>query len=134
VVGAWGGGVTTGLAWMEARDFTLPDVQGRPHSLSDHRGRKALLIAWASWGGCREDLPVWQALYEELGDRGFIPITIALDKSPEDARPYIERAAPRHPALIDSDHVTADLLHIINVPTIIWIDEGGRIVRPTDVH
>ena len=37
------------LASMEAPDFTLPDLQGRPHSLSDHRGRKALLIAWASW-------------------------------------------------------------------------------------
>jgi len=37
------------LASMEAPDFTLPDLQGRPHSLSDHRGRKKLLIAWASW-------------------------------------------------------------------------------------
>jgi hypothetical protein len=73
-------------------------------------------------------------LYEELGERGFTPITIALDKSQEDARPYIERAAPRHPALIDSEHVTADLLNIINVPTMIWIDEGGRIVRPNDVR
>ena len=63
-----------------------------------------------------------------------MPITIALDKSPEDARPYIERAAPRHPALIDSEHVTADLLNIINVPTMIWIDEDGRIVRPNDVQ
>src|SRR5262249_58057685 len=70
----------------------------------------------------------------ELGERGFTPITIALDKSQEDARPYIERAAPRHPALIDSEHVTADLLNIINVPTMIWIDENGRIVRPNDVR
>ena len=37
------------LASMEAPDFTLPDLQGRRHSLSDHRGRKTLLIAWASW-------------------------------------------------------------------------------------
>jgi hypothetical protein len=37
------------LASMEAPDFTLPDLQGRLHSLSDHRGRKTLLIAWASW-------------------------------------------------------------------------------------
>jgi hypothetical protein len=37
------------LASTEAPDFTLPDLQGRLHSLSDHRGRKALLIAWASW-------------------------------------------------------------------------------------
>src|SRR5262249_59885248 len=48
--------------------------------------------------------------------------------------PFIERAAPRHPALIDTEHVTADLFNIINVPTMIWIDERGRIVRPNDVQ
>src|SRR6266404_5947498 len=37
------------LASMEAPDFTLPDLRGRPHSLRDQRGKKTLLIAWASW-------------------------------------------------------------------------------------
>lgn len=32
-----------------APDFTLPDLAGRRHSLGDYRGRKALLVAWASW-------------------------------------------------------------------------------------
>ena len=32
-----------------APDFTLPDLDGRPHSLSDHRGRKVLLVFYASW-------------------------------------------------------------------------------------
>jgi hypothetical protein len=37
------------LASLEAPDFTLPDLEGRLHSLSDHRGKKVLLIAYASW-------------------------------------------------------------------------------------
>jgi hypothetical protein len=37
------------LASLEAPDFSLPDVEGRLHSLSDHRGRKVLLVVWASW-------------------------------------------------------------------------------------
>jgi hypothetical protein len=37
------------LASLEAPDFTLPDLQGRLHSLSQHRGKKVLLIAYASW-------------------------------------------------------------------------------------
>jgi hypothetical protein len=73
-------------------------------------------------------------LYEELGAKGFVPITVALDKSPEDARPYIERARPTHPSLIDTQHVLADLYAIINVPTMVWIDEAGRIVRPNDAQ
>lgn len=37
------------LASLEAPDFTLPDPLGRLHSLSDYRGKKVLLVTWASW-------------------------------------------------------------------------------------
>ena len=76
---------------------------------------------------------MWQALYEELRGRNFVVIAIALDKSAEDARPWIEKAAPTYPVLIDTQHVVADLYNIVNVPTALWIDERGRIVRPNDV-
>ena len=60
-------------------------------------------------------------------------ITVALDRSADDARPWIEAAGATHPSLVDSEHVVADRYRIINVPTGIWIDERGRIVRPNDV-
>jgi hypothetical protein len=37
------------LANLVAPDFSLPDLEGREHSLTDYRGRKVLLIAYASW-------------------------------------------------------------------------------------
>jgi len=37
------------LRSLDAPEFTLPDLRGHPHSLSEHRGRKVLLLAWASW-------------------------------------------------------------------------------------
>jgi hypothetical protein len=37
------------LQGLEAPDFTLPDFSGRLHTLSSHRGKKVLLIAYASW-------------------------------------------------------------------------------------
>ena len=37
------------LRSLEAPDFTLPDLDGREHSLSDYRGRKVFLVSWASW-------------------------------------------------------------------------------------
>lgn len=60
-------------------------------------------------------------------------ITVALDQSAEDARPYIQAAAPTHPSLVDTEHLLADLYHIINVPTVFWIDERGRFVHPNEV-
>ena len=49
VLGASAGDRASRLASMEAPDFTLPDLEGRLHSLRDQRGKKTLLIAWASW-------------------------------------------------------------------------------------
>ena len=37
------------LASLEAPNFTLPDLNGKLHSLSDFRGKKVLLVTWASW-------------------------------------------------------------------------------------
>ena len=37
------------LSSLQAPDFTLPDVNGKMHSLSDFKGRKVFLITWASW-------------------------------------------------------------------------------------
>jgi len=42
--------VRAGAAWsLRAPDFTLPDLEGRPHSLAEARGKKVLLASWASW-------------------------------------------------------------------------------------
>lgn len=120
------------LRSLTAPDFALTDLDGRVRRLSDEHGKKRLLVTWGSWCGCREDLPVWQALHEELGPKGFTPITVALDTGPDAARPFIERAAPTHPSMIDPEHHVADLFNMINVPTMVWIDEEGRIVRPND--
>ena len=37
------------LASLKAPDFTLSDMSGKMHSLSDYRGKKVLLLSWASW-------------------------------------------------------------------------------------
>ena len=37
------------LTSLEAPDFALPDLDGKMHSLSQHRGKKILLVSWASW-------------------------------------------------------------------------------------
>jgi len=119
------------LTSLDAPDFVLPDLDGRLHRLSDYRGRKVFLVTWASWCGCRQDLPVWQALHESSKARGFTVLAIALDQS-DAARPFVEVASPSYPCLIDRDHLTAELYNLVNVPQAVWVDETGHIVRPPE--
>jgi hypothetical protein len=41
-------------------------------------------------------------------------------------------AIPTYPCLIDERHTLGDALGIVNVPTAVWIDEDGIIVRPPE--
>jgi hypothetical protein len=63
-----------------------------------------------------------------------VPFAVALDRCADDPREFIERAAPTHPSVIDTEHLVAELYHIVNVPTMIWIDEMGRVCRPHDAQ
>ncbi len=117
-----------------APNFELADLSGRVHQLADYRGRKVLLVVWASWCGCREDLPDWQAQHSALSDFGLTVITVSQDSRAADAAPFIEAASPEHPSLLDPNHIVSHLYGLINVPTAIWIDEAGRIARPPRVE
>ena len=75
---------------------------------------------------------MWQALCEELADRNFTVIAVAMDSREGDPLPWIEAAKPTYPVLIDRDHRLAELYGVVNVPQAIWIDEDGRIARPAE--
>jgi hypothetical protein len=49
VLGADAQARSTALGSLQAPDFELPDLQGRPHRLSDSRGQRTLLVTWSSW-------------------------------------------------------------------------------------
>jgi hypothetical protein len=51
---------------------------------------------------------------------------------PEPGRPYVERAKPEHPALVDPRHLVDELFGVTNIPNSVWIDEAGMIVRPAE--
>jgi peroxiredoxin len=122
------------LRSREAPDFALPDLDGNLHRLSDQRGKKVFLTTWASWCGCRLDLPIWQQLYASLAGHPFMVIAIALDsRGARSARPWIEQANTTYLHLIDRNHLVSDLYHMVNVPQAVWIDERGRIARPTEI-
>ena len=76
---------------------------------------------------------MWQELRTELHPKGLEVVTVALDMGGEQAAgPWIDLAKPEHPALIDEGHLLDELLGVVNVPTGVWIDEQGTIVRPPE--
>ena len=76
---------------------------------------------------------MWQQVREELHPQGVEVVTVALEtRGAGEAARWIEAAAPQHPSLIDEAHLLDELYGVVNVPSGIWIDEAGRIVRPPE--
>lgn len=62
-----------------------------------------------------------------------MPIAIAFDSGGKAAvEPWITAANSTYPSLIDRQHLVAELYDMVNVPTAVWIDERGKIVRPSE--
>ena len=121
------------LTTAVAPELELPQLNGTLFRLDSLLGQKTVLVAWASWCGCREDLRLWRELRDELHPSGVEVVTVALDTGgAEAARPWIEKAAPSHPALIDRTHILGARFGVTNVPNAMWVDEQGVIVRPAE--
>ena len=50
----------------------------------------------------------------------------------KDAGKFITAAKPEYTVLIDTKHLVTRLYNMVNVPTAVWINEKGRIVRPNE--
>jgi hypothetical protein len=69
-----------------------------------------------------------------LKGKNFEIISVAQDTGgAKDAGPWITAAKPEYTALVDDKHLVTHLYNMVNVPTAVWINEQGRIVRPNEV-
>jgi hypothetical protein len=75
-------------------------------------------------------VPVWQSIYEELKSENFEIISVAQDTGGEEAAGYIfDDANVSYTAIIDVNHQISSLYNLVNVPSGVWIDEQGTIMR-----
>lgn len=73
-------------------------------------------------------------MYAELKDQNFELVAVAEDTGGEAAAgKFYDRAGATFTTLIDREHLLSTLYHLVNVPTGVWVDEQGRIVRPPEV-
>ena len=79
-------------------------------------------------------MPGWQIFYNELKDKNFAIVSVAQDTGGvKDAGPWITKANLEYTVLIDQEHLVTKLYSMVNVPTAVWINEQGKIVRPNEV-
>jgi len=75
-------------------------------------------------------VPVWQSIYEDLKSENFEIISVAQDTGGEEAAGYIfDDANVSYTAIIDVNHQISSLYNLVNVPSGVWIDEQGKIMR-----
>lgn len=118
---------STVQAGATAPPLALPALDGSAVELT-RRGRRTVLVVWSTWCGCRYELPSWAALANELEPLGVDVVTIALDDDLDAVRTWTSRA-PQLPTAIDADHLVSDVFGVVNVPSAVWLDADGTVVK-----
>jgi peroxiredoxin len=111
--------------------FTLKDLEGRNFKLSDFRGRPVLIDFWATWcRPCRTSMSHLDALQERYRGEGLVVLGLSLDDhGPSTVRRYADQLRVRFRLAMASERVLDLYGPIRSVPTTIFINRRGEMVR-----
>ena len=115
-----------------APDFTVYDLEGNAHKLSDFQGKPVLLNFWASWcGPCQMEMPDFQDFYEKFGEEVhfvIVNLTDGQQETVESASAFIEEKGYTFPVYYDTDINAAMKYGVSAVPVSYFIDAEGCFV------
>ena len=112
-------------------DFTLPDLDGKEHKLSDYRGKWVLVNYWATWcPPSREELPELEILHSQSEGK-IVVLGVNLENiTLKPLKAFVEEQFLSFPILIAGDQPKADQMvgPAPGMPTSYLIAPDGEIV------
>ncbi len=117
------------LSEQTAPDFSMLDAEGNAVRLSDCFGKPIVLNFWASWcPPCRAELPAFDALYAEYGDRVqflMVDLTDGSRETQADAAAFIREQGYRFPVYYDTKLEGMQAYQLSAIPVTILIGADG---------
>ena len=112
-----------------APDFTLEDLNGTTHSLSDFEGKVLFLNFWATWcPPCRAEIPDFIEVYDEYKDMGLAILGISVDNiSAQKVNDFVQKNKMNYPVAMATQKLFQDYPSPGAIPTTLVIDGTGKI-------
>lgn len=115
---------------MPAPEFTLPDLDGKPHTLADYRGKVVVLNFWATWcPPCRYEMPAMQRAWEKVRDENIVFVGVDVGEDSDTVFTFLADYPVEFPLLLDQDAKVIEQYPVTGLPTTYVIDPRGRITH-----
>jgi peroxiredoxin len=115
-----------------APDFTAPDLDGNPVTLSDFEGQVVLINFWATWcPPCVRETPRLVRIADTYRDQGLVVLGVntTYQDDPAKVRQFVGDQRMGYPVLLDTDGAVGAKYPARLMPTTYLIDRQGRIVH-----
>jgi len=114
-----------------APNFTLTDITGKDHRLSDYRGRSVMLIFWATWcQPCIIEIPHLIALRNIISKDKLAMLAIS-NEQPERVKTFVSERKLNYTVLLNPQNMPEPYSYVNAIPSSFFIDPNGRIKLAT---
>lgn len=112
-------------------DFTLMDLDGKPVTLSQLRGKVVMVNFWATWcPPCRKEMPELSKLQQRFKSQGLVILSIS-DEDRSKVAPFIAKTGYTPVVLLDPGRKANDEFHVLGIPKSFVFDRQGKLVATT---
>ena len=121
-----------------APDFSTTDLDDKPISLQQYRGKVVLLDFWAVWSGfCIGEMLRVKKIYDTYKDQGFEVIGVSLDTDETKLRNYLkENDIPWRQIYsgLERQSPLVQQYDVRSIPTRWLIDRNGKLIAHEATH